>query len=144
MCLDENGVCSSQIKHFVFGFLQKPSCQNTNSGLNYIQVRPIALAGPITWDTLIQVPPSSKFRVPSSKFRQVPPRSKFRVPSSKFRVPSSKFRQVPPSSAKFQVPPSSKFRQVPPSSDYFKFQVPKFPVYYYYYIGFYSILLNFY
>ena len=53
-------------------------------------------------DTLIQVPPSSKFRVPSSEF------------------------QVPPSSAKFRL-----------------FQVPKFPVYYYY-IGFYSILLNFY
>ena len=55
---------------------------------------------------------------------QVPPSSKFcQVPSSKFRVPSSEF----------QVP-SSKFRQVPSS---------KFPVYYYY-IGFYSILLNFY
>ena len=43
-------------------------------------------------DTLIQVPPSSKFRVPSSEF-QVPPSSEFQVPSSaKFRVPSSEFR----------------------------------------------------
>ena len=52
-------------------------------------------------DTLIQVPPSSKFR-------QVPSSAKFQVPSSEFqdRVPSSaKFRV--PSSAKFQVP---KFR----------------------------------
>ena len=75
-------------------------------------------------DTLIQVPPSSKFQVPpsSAKFRQVPPSSKFQVPSSKFRVPSSKFRQVP-SSTKFQVP-SSEF-QVPPSSAKFR-QVPSF------------------
>ena len=59
---------------------------------------------------------SAKFQVPSSKFRQVPPSSKFRVPSSEV-PPSSEF-QVPPSSAKFQVPPSSaKFRlfQVPSS-----------------------------
>ena len=105
-------------------------------------------------DTLIQVPPSSKFRVPSSaKFRQVPPSSakfrqipssEFQVPSSEFQVPSSKFqvpssakfrqvRQVPssklrqvPSSAKFrQVPPNSaKFRQVPPSFKFRLFQVP--------------------
>ena len=39
-------------------------------------------------DTLIQVPPSSKFRVPSSEFQV--PSSKFTVPpSSEFQVPSS-------------------------------------------------------
>ena len=76
--------------------------------------------------------PSSKFRVPSSEFQV--PSSKFQVPISEFQVPSSKFRQVP--SCKFRQVSSSKFRV--PSSAYFKFPV------YYYYIGFYSILLNFY
>ena len=104
-------------------------------------------------DTLIQVPPSSKFRVPSSKFRQVPPSSKFRqvpssefrVPSSKFRVPSSaKFRQVPPSSAKFQVPPSSaKFRQVPHISSS-KFPSSQFIINILDFIQFYSTSSEFY